>query len=128
MGEIIIIIIQVAVEILSSGLGDLLIHSSEKKSESKNGVFSLTLSGLIAGGLIGGLSVFLFPNHYIQSELVRVLMLFVMPLINGIISYLIAVKIRGFRDISIWAHVAFAASFTFMMLAIRLAYGNGVQN
>ena len=122
MEELLALIIQIAIEILTSGLGDLIVYSYENNSNHKLGKFAMVVTGSIAGGLTGGLSLNLFPNHIIKYSFLRIVMLFVMPIVNGIISYFIASNIKKFRDISIGAHIAFAVSFTFLMLAIRLAY------
>lgn len=120
MEEILILIIQFLVEVIAPVLVELPFDWIARKSTSDS-VFHyfFYIATFAIGGLIGGLSVWLFPHSMIHWQWLRCANLILAPLLSYTLSTRLA-KARGSPYATGQARLAFM--FTFGLVAIRLAY------
>ena len=118
MEEILILIIQFLVEGVGQALLELPFDFATSKSEAK---FTSGFLAIIVGGVIGGLTLLIFPHSLVKHAWLRCLNLIASPLLSYAISKRLAMNRL---DVSPVAHARLAFLFTFGLAAIRFAYAS----
>lgn len=109
---------ELVLEIAAEILVELGIHSAEHKQKPRPW---LTLIGYgIIGALIGGISLLIFPEHFIRSEGLQILNLVLTPILAGGMICLLD-RQRGRHTSSSW-HFRFLCGFifAFSMALVRM--------
>jgi hypothetical protein len=85
MEDLLILLFQILFEILAYWPWDWFLYSKNDTGEDRP--FSIGIAGLILGGLVGAFSLLFFPDVIAKWPWLRVTLLFVSPLVSGLISY-----------------------------------------
>jgi hypothetical protein len=125
--ELLIVLFQVLVEIVVQFAiylpFDIPFYRS-RTDEHERGCAWMALC-LVAGGVLGGLSLLLFPKLVIPYPWLRVVNLFAAPLLAGSLSLATAAwrRKRGFAVIP-WPHFWYAFCFALAFSGVRFAYAD----
>ena len=123
MEELLVVIIQCLVEAALYSPFDILAASrGDELPEFKGcGFFALYL---IAGGIMGGLSLLILPRHLISSSSLRVANLFIAPILVASLSWVVAARLKSLKIARLPGnHFWTAFWFVLGLDAVRLAWG-----
>ena len=131
MEELLIVILQVSLEIVAQVLlelpWDLALGSGERRSdavEKKPNYLAWSISSLVVGALVGGVSLLVVPHTLIRSSQFRVAYLFLAPIASASTALLLSrIQRSGNRA---WVrptmHGLCAFLFAVTLTTIRFAY------
>jgi hypothetical protein len=106
-------------------LGELGAAAANRRRTGKAKPVFMAIGFAILGGLLGWLSLLIFPNLFIKSPALRVVNLFVMPLVVGMIRLGVARWMAGKKEFEFTASpFANAAMFAFFFSWVRLIFGH----
>ena len=121
MGVILQILAELILQIVCEALADFGIHQSKRKREINP--IAAVIGYLIFGGVLGALSLIVFPESFIENHTFKLLNLVVTPLMLGSLMLVIGKmrKKKGKQTVRI-EQFAFGFLFAFGLALVRYSF------
>ena len=125
MEDLLILIFQVVVELFINVPWDLFWYGEPDPKLQQSRAFTIGAWSLIIGALMGGISLWFFPNVISRPSWLRIFLLFFSPVFAGSTGYLIA-KIRSASKSYVMPkhHFWWSCMFTMGYVIIRFTYAH----
>lgn len=113
------------IQLIFEALSEVGLHVLKKSSQRRPSSPGLAVVGyVILGGLCGALSLWLFPNFFVQSHVGRAVSLVVTPVLSGgAMALLGAWRRRRGEDLLRLDRFAYGYAFALAMAAVRFSFG-----
>lgn len=123
MEELLVLVLEVLVEALIYFPWDIFLYTREVSKQGSPGVLGWSFGSLFVGSLVGGITLLLVPHVLLTSSSLRILSLFLSPILSGAVAARLASKRAKSKGIvEVRTHFWGAFMFTMGIVVVRFTF------